>query len=60
MVDVPEGRTVKPGCCLWRLKALALLGRDSVEDESIRLCLVAHRTGELTQVVSSSRSSVSG
>src|SRR5881396_1901639 len=36
MAKVPEGRTVKPRCCLWRLKALALLGRDSVEWEQDR------------------------
>jgi hypothetical protein len=37
MAAVPEGRTTRPRCYLWRLKALTLVVRESVEDESIGL-----------------------
>ncbi len=42
---------MKPRCYLWRLKALTLLMRGSVEDESIGLFVWSRgtRAGEFTQ-----------
>jgi len=37
MAAVPEERTTKPRCSLWTLKALTLVVRESVEDESVGL-----------------------
>ena len=51
MAAVPEERTTKPRCSLWTLKALTLVVRESVEDESIGLFVWSRgtRTGEFTQ-----------